>query len=86
MGQMKEDDEGIRFHTLLTAGMYCGGRILPEKLRRWSVLGGGTYVHSGGGLQGGSGQGARAAHRGKARRNAGQGQGMHEGGDGILVA
>jgi hypothetical protein len=30
-GQMKEDDEGIPFHTLLTAGMHRGGRILPEK-------------------------------------------------------
>jgi hypothetical protein len=30
---MKEDDEGIRFHTLLTAGMHCGGRIWLEK--RW---------------------------------------------------
>jgi hypothetical protein len=28
---MKEDDEGIRFHTLLTAGMHRGGQILPEK-------------------------------------------------------
>jgi hypothetical protein len=32
---MKEDDEGIRFHTLLTAGMHRGGRISPEKRRRW---------------------------------------------------
>jgi hypothetical protein len=30
-GQMKEDDEGIRFHTLLTPGMHRGGRILLEK-------------------------------------------------------
>jgi hypothetical protein len=28
---MKEDDEGIRFHTLLTAGTHRGGRILLEK-------------------------------------------------------
>jgi hypothetical protein len=28
---MKEDDEGIQFHTLLTAGVHRGGRILPEK-------------------------------------------------------
>jgi hypothetical protein len=33
-GQKKEDNEGIRFHTLLTAKMHCGGRILPEKLRQ----------------------------------------------------
>jgi hypothetical protein len=33
-GQKKEDDEGIRFHTLLTAGVHLGGRISPEKLRR----------------------------------------------------
>jgi hypothetical protein len=31
---MKQDDEGIRFHTLLTAGMHRGGRISSEKLRR----------------------------------------------------
>jgi hypothetical protein len=31
VGQKKEDDEGIRFHTLLTAGMHRGGRILPKK-------------------------------------------------------
>jgi hypothetical protein len=30
-GQKKEDDEGIRFHTLLTAGMHRGGQISPEK-------------------------------------------------------
>jgi hypothetical protein len=28
---MKEDDEGIRFHTLLTAGMHRGGRISSKK-------------------------------------------------------
>jgi hypothetical protein len=28
---MKEDDEGIRFHTLLTVGTHRGGRIWPEK-------------------------------------------------------
>jgi hypothetical protein len=31
VGQKKEDDEGIRFHTLLIAGMHHGGRIFPEK-------------------------------------------------------
>jgi hypothetical protein len=33
-GQKKEDVEGIRFHTLLTAGMHRGARISPEKLQR----------------------------------------------------
>jgi hypothetical protein len=33
VGQMKEDDEGIRFHTLRTVGMHRGGQIWPEK--RW---------------------------------------------------
>jgi hypothetical protein len=28
---MKEDDEGTRFHTLLTAGMHHGGRISSKK-------------------------------------------------------
>jgi hypothetical protein len=28
---MKQDDEGIRFHTLLTAGVHRGGRIFPQK-------------------------------------------------------
>jgi hypothetical protein len=31
---MKEDDEGIPFHTLLTAGMRRGDRILWEKRRQ----------------------------------------------------
>jgi hypothetical protein len=30
-GQMKEDDEGIPFHTLLAADMYRGDRILQRK-------------------------------------------------------
>jgi hypothetical protein len=33
-GQMKEDDEGIPFHTLLTAGTHLGDRILRRKMRR----------------------------------------------------
>jgi hypothetical protein len=33
-GQMKEDDEGIPFHTLLTAGMHRGDRISWRKSRR----------------------------------------------------
>jgi hypothetical protein len=42
-GQMKEDDEGIPFHTLLTTGTHRGDRILRRKSRRLfssSVLGG----------------------------------------------
>jgi hypothetical protein len=42
VGQIKKDDEGIRFHTLLTVGMHCGGQILPEKLQQrvcsWAAL------------------------------------------------
>jgi hypothetical protein len=42
--QMKEDDEGIRFHTLPTAGMHRGNRISREKRRRRSVHGGSWAV------------------------------------------
>jgi hypothetical protein len=31
-GQMKEDDEGIPFHTLLTVGTHRGDRILQRKI------------------------------------------------------
>jgi hypothetical protein len=36
-GQMKEDDEGIPFHTLLNAEMHRGDRISRRKMRRLSV-------------------------------------------------
>jgi hypothetical protein len=35
---MKEDDEGIPFHTLLTTGMHRRDRISRRKMRRLSVL------------------------------------------------
>jgi hypothetical protein len=54
---MKEDDEGIRFHTLLTAGMHHGG---------------GSPVH-GGGLQGTRVVQEEGAALGKARRAWGDG-------------
>jgi hypothetical protein len=62
-GQKKVDDEGIRFHTLLTAGVHRGGWISPEKgaavFCSWLVL-----------LGGGAGQRRcrRRWARGKARR------------------
>jgi hypothetical protein len=70
---MKEDDEGIRFHTLLTAGMHRGDRILQEKRRRrfcsWAAvlflfvaalgIRGGARARRGGGIGGDS-----ARHRG----------------------
>jgi hypothetical protein len=61
---MKEDDEGIRFHTLLTAGMVEFGR------RR----GGDGSVH-GGGLQAISAvqEEAQGAAHGLPRRGAGRG-------------
>jgi hypothetical protein len=55
---MKEDDEGIRFHTLLTALMHRCGRILPETRAAAALfLGGGTFVH-----------GNSAGHQGWCRR------------------
>jgi hypothetical protein len=36
-GQMKEDDEGIPFHTLLTAEMHRGDRISQRKMGRRSA-------------------------------------------------
>jgi hypothetical protein len=38
VGEKKEADEGIPFHTLLTTGTHRGDRILRRKLRRLSVL------------------------------------------------
>jgi hypothetical protein len=51
-GQKKEDDEGIRFHTLLTAGMHRGDQILPEKRAAAALFLGGASVHGGGAGQG----------------------------------
>jgi hypothetical protein len=83
---MKEDDEGIRFHSLLTAGMHRGGRILPEKRRRrvCSSCSGrqrfflwrGNLGDAGGGKQG----------RGKARRREKGRAKARRGGDSVLVA
>jgi hypothetical protein len=45
-GQMKEDDEGIPFHTLLTAEMHRGDRISRRKSqRRVRSVPGCTSVH-----------------------------------------
>jgi hypothetical protein len=77
---MKEDDKGIRFHTLLTAGVYCGGRISPEKLRRrfCSVLflGGSASSRGGGGRagQGGDAPACRAGAQAWAAVRAAQGR------------
>jgi hypothetical protein len=80
---MKEDDEGIRFHTLLTAGMHRGDRISPEKLRRrlcslWflSFLWRQPLGHQGG-AGGGVGRGAggeRGCRAGRAEEHSAQGQ------------
>jgi hypothetical protein len=54
-GQMKEDDEGIPFHTLLTVGTHRGDRILWKNMRRRlcsSVLGGCTISGGSAGHQG----------------------------------
>jgi hypothetical protein len=54
-GQMKEDDEGIPFRTLLTAGTHRGDRILRRKMRRRLcsfVLGGCTVSGGSTGHQG----------------------------------
>jgi hypothetical protein len=81
---MKEDDEGIRFHTLLTAGMHRGDRISPEKLRRrlcslWflSFLWRQPLGHQGG-AGGGVGRGAggeRGCRAGRAEEHGSQEQG-----------
>jgi hypothetical protein len=70
-GQMKEDDEGIPFHTLLTAGTHRGDRILRRKIRRrvWSSVLGGWHscsvswwrLGTKGGVQEGPRQGAARA-------------------------
>jgi hypothetical protein len=65
---MKEDDEGIPFHTLLTTGTHRGDRILRRKMRRWlcsSILGSCTVS-------------VRVASRGNGQgrwRRTGEGQG-----------
>jgi hypothetical protein len=48
VGQKKEDDEGIRFHTLLTVGMHRGDRILLEKRVASALFLSGASVHGGG--------------------------------------
>jgi hypothetical protein len=62
---MKEDDEGIRFHTLLTVGMHRGGRILLEKRRRqvssWVAV---LFLFMVAACRG-KRAGARVAHRGR---------------------
>jgi hypothetical protein len=72
-GQKKEDDEEIRFHTLLTVRMHRGGRILSEK-RVAAVCFVETDVQSWiaalapGDAQGGARGGGQGARRGTARR------------------
>jgi hypothetical protein len=44
---MKEDEEGIPFHTLLTAGTHRGDRILRRKLWWRFVLAADSSVRSG---------------------------------------
>jgi hypothetical protein len=56
---MKEDDEGILFHTLLTMGMHRGGQILPEKRAAAPLFMAAVLGIRGG--AGGGGQGERLA-------------------------
>jgi hypothetical protein len=87
VGEKKEDDEGIRFHTSLTTATHRRDRILRRKLRRLSVLlcavsvlfvlgscttvPGGSSPIPGGGLQERGGAAGGRAGSGKGRRAGG---------------
>jgi hypothetical protein len=70
--QMKEDDEGIRFHTLLTARIHRGGQIGPEKRRRRVCSWRRPAGHQGG--AGGGAGAAKARHWAGLRRVGGRGR------------
>jgi hypothetical protein len=82
-GQMKEDDEGIPFHTLLTVGMHRRDRISRRKMQRLSVLfqavrllfPGASAPVPGSGLQERGGAVGGRAGRGRGRRAGGAGPG-----------
>jgi hypothetical protein len=74
---MKEDDEGIRFHTLLTARIHRGGQISSKKWAaavcpRW-FLGSGSGLCSGQRRWAGGGTGGERGSQGRARRAQGRG-------------
>jgi hypothetical protein len=91
--QMKEDDERIPFHTLLTAGMHRRDRISRRKMRRLSILfqavrlvfPGSSALVPGGGLQERGGAAGGRAGRGRGRRAGGAGPG-HGGRDARAAA